>query len=588
MPILRHELTLIARRQHVTLWRCVFAFGMAVLAGSIYYGASQDYRQFGRREVAEATQYASLALFGLLFMIGVMVTPQWTADAIAGERERQTLPFLLLTPLDGRSIVLGKLGSRLAQIGCFLLAGVPVLCALQFFGGVGPDLILIGVAALVATVVSIASLSVLVSVYYVSTKAAGQRAGQAVALYVVGLLLFGQLLRAYPVIGNFPSPSSPVTVYDLYDWVGVGNPIIAVHKLADAVGAGGDLIQAAVPVVRDYVVFHVLATVVCLTWASRRLRPVSAERGEGAPPTPRSKLKRTLPRPPVSDRRPVTWKMLYCDQRLTRTAFNLGIARALFVIGFAPLVIVMAVTLMFGSASDLPSAVNSVLRGVGTLILGVSFLHVAGQASVSVVRERLKQTLDELLLTDLTTAEILGQKWLAAILSARWFWVWIAIHWAVGVVTGGLHPFAIPLLMFACAVCTAAAASLGIYCTATCRSPRQANMWTIFLGAVVAGGPILVTVALLLMTQNPSESLWLPLTMSPPVTLGAGTFSWDEWAVVVGARSVTWSGVGATTIWSSIVYAIAGGLIGLALNGFLAWWWWRRACLLFPRTVGRK
>src|SRR5262245_6608080 len=214
MPILRHELTLIARRQHVTLWRCVFAFVLAVLAAVIYYGASQDYRNlprgFGRREVAEITQYASLALFGLLFSIGVMVTPQWTADAIAGERERQTLPFLLLTPLDGRSIVLGKLGSQLEKVGCVMLAGLPDIGALQVFGGLDPNLIVLGVAALVVTVVSTASLGVLVSIYQRSTKTAAQRTGQAVALYVVGLMLVGQLLRAFPIIANFPSTSSPV------------------------------------------------------------------------------------------------------------------------------------------------------------------------------------------------------------------------------------------------------------------------------------------------------------------------------------------------------------------------------------------
>ena len=53
MPILRHELTLIARRQHVTLWRCVFALLLAIFAGLMYYGASRDARgNFGRREVA--------------------------------------------------------------------------------------------------------------------------------------------------------------------------------------------------------------------------------------------------------------------------------------------------------------------------------------------------------------------------------------------------------------------------------------------------------------------------------------------------------------------------------------------------------
>src|SRR5439155_26231246 len=210
-----------------------------------------------------------------------------------------------------------------------------------------------------------------------------------VALYVVGLLLFGQLMRAYPVIGDFPYASSPVVVHDLYDWVGVGNPIIAVNNVANAVGAGTGLIEAAIPVVRDYVVFHLLVAVACLAWASVRLRPVCAERGDGPPLTPKSKSKRTLPRPPVSDRRPVTWKMLYCDQRMVRTYFSRRFVTALFVLSFVPLAMVIFFALAFAKPEELPSAVNAVLRGLGTLMLCGGLLHIAGQAAVSVTRVRL-------------------------------------------------------------------------------------------------------------------------------------------------------------------------------------------------------
>lgn len=588
MPILRHELTLIARRQHVTLWRCAFVLALALLAGSMYYGASQQ-TIFGRREVAEITQYIGLALFCILFAIAAIVTPQWTADAIAGERERQTLTFLLLTPLDNRSIILGKLGSRLAQVGVFMLAAVPVMCALQFFGGIPPDLVLMAIATLAATIVSTASIAVVASIYHRTTKAAGQRAAQAVAGYIFGLLLVKVALQAWPQVANFPSPTAAVTVWDVYEWLAVGNPLLVADQALAGFRTGTALDGVLARVVANYVLFHAVVAIVCIAWASRRLRHVAAERGDGPPPMPKSKFKQTLPRPPVSDRRPVTWKMLYCDQRMVRTYFSRGIARVAFVLSFVPLILVITFTLMFSfsTSNELPSAVNSVLRGIGTLALCAGLLHIAGQASVSVARERLKQTLDELLLTDLSVEEILGQKWLAAVSGARWLWVWVGIHWAVGVVTGGLHPLAIPFLMLAWTVYAAAAASLGIYCTATCRTPKQANMWTIGLGAAVAGGPILVTVGLLLVMLNPSEALWMPLAMSPPITLGAATFSSDEWAVVWGQRHLTWSGVGTASIWSALYPAVTGALLGLALNGYLAWWWWRRACRLFPRTVGR-
>src|SRR5262245_25188135 len=160
MPILRHELTLIARRQRVTLWRCVYALALVAVAGTTYATlvAEQGLRPRAA-SVSQLTEGLLAGLFVLQFILAVALAPQWSADAIAGEKERRTLPFLLATPLDSRTIVLGKLAARLAQVAMVLLAGVPVLCALQFFGGLDPALVLFGTAALAATLLSTASVS---------------------------------------------------------------------------------------------------------------------------------------------------------------------------------------------------------------------------------------------------------------------------------------------------------------------------------------------------------------------------------------------------------------------------------------------
>ena len=109
-----------------------------------------------------------------------IITPNWAAAAIAGEKERRTLPFLLATPLRDWQIVVAKLAAQIAQTGMIVLAGVPVLCALQFFGGVELVAILWGYAVLAVTVVSLASLAILCSVYARTVRAAGQRASQVV------------------------------------------------------------------------------------------------------------------------------------------------------------------------------------------------------------------------------------------------------------------------------------------------------------------------------------------------------------------------------------------------------------------------
>jgi len=49
--------------------------------------------------------------------------------AIAEEKERKTLDFLLASDLRSREIVLGKLASRLAYLTLVLLTGLPLLMA---------------------------------------------------------------------------------------------------------------------------------------------------------------------------------------------------------------------------------------------------------------------------------------------------------------------------------------------------------------------------------------------------------------------------------------------------------------------------
>jgi ABC-type Na+ efflux pump permease subunit len=584
MPIVRHELTLIARRQRVTAWRCAVVLALAAMAGCIYWGASHDFKTFGPKEVARVTQYVALALFGVLFMIAAAASPQVAADAIAGERERQTLTFLLLTPLSSRAIILGKLASRLVQASALLLAGVPVLFAVQFFGGVEPILVLLATAALAATVVSACSVNVLTSVYHKSTKAAAQRGGQAGAGYMFGMLLVGLALRMWPQIADFPSAASPVTVQDAYDWVNVGNPLVVGPKIGERVAAGTALADAFAPAVRDYVLFHALVAVGCCAWAIVRLRPVSAEFADGPPPPTVSKLKQPAPRPPISDRRPVTWKMLHCDQRLARTTFQRGLARVTFALSFVPLALTIGISLAI-SPRDLPHSVNALLRGLGTLVLCGSLVHVAGQAAAAIGRERIKQTLDELLLTDLSTTEILGQKWLGAVLGVRWVTVWLVAHWAIGIVTGALHPLAAVALAAIWAPAVVAAASIGTYCAATTASMKQANAWAGLLGFVAGLWPIVAALVLLAMVGEPRLYMVALGVMCPPVSLGVAAFSWEEWAAMGRFGG---SGIPGASGFDVLAGCVAGVVLGSILNAAVGWWLWRRACARFPQMVGRE
>src|SRR5437763_1279203 len=190
-PLFRHDLVRAARRQRVALWRT--AFGLALLGALFCFYAAWFPEAFnsvgalftpptaGGRGLAGLGAVFFAVVFGIQSVAGALLAPQWTLDAVAGERERRTLPFLLVTDLRDREIVLGKLAARLAQVVLFLLTGLPVLSLLQFFGGVDPLLLWSCYGALALTVVSTAALGMACSVTARTPRAAGQTIGRLYA-----------------------------------------------------------------------------------------------------------------------------------------------------------------------------------------------------------------------------------------------------------------------------------------------------------------------------------------------------------------------------------------------------------------------
>jgi hypothetical protein len=67
------------------------------------------------------------------------------------------------------------------------------------------------------------------------------------------------------------------------------------------------------------------------------------------------------------------------------------------------------------------------------------------------------------------------------------FVVWLAVVWAIGLVTGGVSPLAVPLEIAAWAIPAAFLASFGLYCSAYFTTTLRAITWTI-AGTLVAIG----------------------------------------------------------------------------------------------------
>ncbi len=107
------------------------AVSLLVLAGSQNSSFTSSYANESRIGLALFAALSVTQIAQILF-----VTPASLSDAVAGERQRQTLDLLLVTRLSSTSIVLGKLFAGLAFNVLLILCSVPLFSLVFLFGGV--------------------------------------------------------------------------------------------------------------------------------------------------------------------------------------------------------------------------------------------------------------------------------------------------------------------------------------------------------------------------------------------------------------------------------------------------------------------
>jgi ABC-2 type transport system permease protein len=163
-PVLRRELT---ERMRSRATGFVLTLYLAVLALVLYaLYTNSEHQQFGSLDPLAAANVGRGMFESLLLTVLLLVcflVPGYTAGAIVGERERQTLIPMQVTLLSPRSIVVGKLLASLAYLSLLVVATVPLLAASFLFGGVTLAEMLKGIGMVMATGVVLASLTLLVS-----------------------------------------------------------------------------------------------------------------------------------------------------------------------------------------------------------------------------------------------------------------------------------------------------------------------------------------------------------------------------------------------------------------------------------------
>src|SRR6266851_9603208 len=317
-PMLFYDLVRVARRPRYYFLRCFYAVLLSLLLGWVYllWYLNANTGRMRPDEMARFAEAFFYTFMGVQFTVVAVLTPAYTAGAIAEEKDRKTLEFLLATDLRNREIVLSKLVSRIANITLLVLAGLPILSFLQFLGGVDPNLVLAGFAATGMTMLSLAGLSIL-------NSALTKRPRDAIALTYLGaaayLIVSGAswllLLPTGLSTATWTVPwLGPVTVADFARTVSIGNIVAVCIRLSITVGGGKNIADMLPAVLRDYALFHGCVALVCTGWAVLRLRALALKQSYGkAQKMPWQT--RFWGRPAVGSR-PMLWKELFVESGL--------------------------------------------------------------------------------------------------------------------------------------------------------------------------------------------------------------------------------------------------------------------------------
>ncbi len=209
------------------------------------------------------------------------------------------------------------------------------------------------------------------------------------------------------------------------------------------------------------------------------------------------------------------------------------------------------------------------IRFVGTVVMCLMILAVVVRAAGSVHSERERHTLDDLLTTPLTTGQIIFAKWMGAVVSVRWGWLWLALIWGIGVAMGGLEWWAVPLLIVSWFVYATIGAGIGIWFSTGTRSTLRATVASLMTVKFLYGGYWLVLALfcftpLAFLSRGGGDTDLIEMIykvfwgQTPPLVMGLFGFHGEEFSERHGYRSnwlleVTVSSLFGIGLWAAMI-----------------------------------
>ena len=226
-------------RSRMRTWRSPLAITIyIVLLGGIgwaVFSALAQTESIGVNQGQAGSLGSQLFLVLVLFQVGLLafITPAITAGAISGERERQTIDLLFVTPIPPFSIIWGKLLASMSFIVLLLVISVPIFSLVFLSGGIELDQLAEAFLATAVTALMLGFVGVAFSTFFRRTIAATVAAYGAAFVLLVGTLIYGLLFPTTVDTNATTLPAPPAITF-----VGPAIPLITIATNAAVPGYG--------------------------------------------------------------------------------------------------------------------------------------------------------------------------------------------------------------------------------------------------------------------------------------------------------------------------------------------------------------
>ncbi|HUG91312.1 MAG TPA: ABC transporter permease subunit [Planctomycetaceae bacterium] len=392
-PIFQRELLTSPRRLRHFLMRSGYVAALFVLmytAMQVTFGwqtleSLGDLARFGGLvfQIFAFLQLTLVLFFALLFAAG----------SVAQEKDRRTLVLLLMTDLRDRELVIGKLSASLLVVGVLLAVSVPVFAFVHLLGGVSPGQIVWAELICAAAALAAGSWGSLVAFWREKTF-------QTLAFSVLGLVLFIGGVEAVVAFAGRESPAGA--------WAALFSPYQAMIDVAFPLRRHTGLEPASVAAGGPVLALAGLS-VVLLGATVLRLRVWNPSRFVFTRPEEQADDIQAADRPKA----PIPARHIWSNPVIWREIRTRAYGRKTVVITLAYLVLAGVAWYAIAQAGGVGEKVMGMIPAAGFAFAGLAILSlmlVNAQAVTALTSERDGNTLELLLVTDITAKEFIYGK----------------------------------------------------------------------------------------------------------------------------------------------------------------------------------